>query len=153
MFMKVVEHELFITVKYHQLSITQFRRFVYTYRKSANNRPAWISAPLKGGSRHKNRCMARALSFLIRYFSTCYTLHRCTSRSALAPNPPNERYKRFCKIEEMCVITAKGDKFLMIWWQNRWRCQHTSVLALWVRSLSLSLLRLSQGYFLLWIAR
>ena len=31
---------------------------------------------IKGGSRHKNWCMARVLSFLIRYFSNYYTLHR-----------------------------------------------------------------------------
>ena len=30
----------------------------------------------KGGSRLKNWCMARVLSFLIRYFSNYYTLHR-----------------------------------------------------------------------------
>ena len=30
----------------------------------------------KGGSRHKNWCMAKVLGFLIRYFSNYYTLHR-----------------------------------------------------------------------------
>ena len=43
---------------------------------------------LKGGSRHKNRCMTRALSFLIRYFSTYYTLHRSDLTVRAAPLDP-----------------------------------------------------------------
>ena len=37
----------------------------------------------KSGRRHKNWCMPRVLSFLIRYFSNYYTLHRSDSLSCL----------------------------------------------------------------------
>ena len=40
---------------------------------------------LKGGSRHQNWCMARVLSFLIRYFSNYYTLHRSDLAAPLDP--------------------------------------------------------------------
>ena len=43
---------------------------------------------LKGGSRHKNLCMSRALSFLIRYFSNYYTLHRSVLAARAAPLDP-----------------------------------------------------------------
>ena len=47
----------------------------------------WISSP-KGRSRHKNWCMARFLSFLIRYFSNYYTLHRSDLAARAAPLDP-----------------------------------------------------------------
>ena len=40
---------------------------------------------IKGGSRHRDCCMARALSFLIRYFSNYYTLHRSDLAARAAP--------------------------------------------------------------------
>ena len=43
---------------------------------------------IKGGSRHKNWCMARVLSFLIRYFSNYYTLHRSDLAAWAAPLDP-----------------------------------------------------------------
>ena len=39
----------------------------------------------KGGSGHKNLCMARVLSFLIRYFSNYFTLHRSDLAARAAP--------------------------------------------------------------------
>ena len=42
----------------------------------------------KGGSRHKNWCMARVLSFLIRYFCNYYTLHRSDLAALAAPLDP-----------------------------------------------------------------
>ena len=42
----------------------------------------------KGGSKHKNWCMARVLSFLIRYFSNYYTLHRSDLAARAAPLDP-----------------------------------------------------------------
>ena len=42
----------------------------------------------KGGSRHRDCCMARALSFLIRYFSNYYTLHRSDLAARAAPLDP-----------------------------------------------------------------
>ena len=42
----------------------------------------------KGGSRHKNWCMARVLSYLIRYFSNYYTLHRSDLAAWAAPLDP-----------------------------------------------------------------
>ena len=44
--------------------------------------------PIKGGSRLKNVCMARALSFFIRYFSNYYTLHRSDLAAQAAPLDP-----------------------------------------------------------------
>ena len=44
-----------------------------------------IHAVHKGGSRHKNWCMARVLSFIIRYFSNYYTLHRSDLAARAAP--------------------------------------------------------------------
>ena len=44
-----------------------------------------LKALFKGGSRHKNWCMARVLSFLIRYFSNYYTLHRSDLAARAAP--------------------------------------------------------------------
>ena len=51
----------------------------------------------KGGSRHKNWCMARVLSFLIRYFSNYYTLHRSDLAARAAPLDP--RLHTFVKIQ------------------------------------------------------
>ena len=42
----------------------------------------------KGGSRLKNWCMARVLSFLIRYFNNYYTLHRSDLAALAAPLDP-----------------------------------------------------------------
>ena len=42
----------------------------------------------KGGSRHKNWCIARVLSFLIKYFSNYYTLHRSDLAARAAPLDP-----------------------------------------------------------------
>ena len=42
----------------------------------------------KGGSRHKNWCMARVLSYLIRYFSNYYTIHRSDLAAWAAPLDP-----------------------------------------------------------------
>ena len=42
----------------------------------------------KGGSRHRDCCMARALSFLIRYFSNYFTLHRSDLAARAAPLDP-----------------------------------------------------------------
>ena len=42
----------------------------------------------KGGSRHKNLCMARVLSFLIRYFINYFTLHRSDLAARAAPLDP-----------------------------------------------------------------
>ena len=48
----------------------------------------------KGGSRHKNWCMARVLSFLIRYFSNYYTLHRSDLAAWAAPLDPRLNWHR-----------------------------------------------------------
>ena len=55
--------------------------------------PSWICTLLfhsqsKGGFRYENWCMARALSFLIRYFSNYYTLHRSDLAARAAPLDP-----------------------------------------------------------------
>ena len=42
----------------------------------------------KGGSRHKNWCMARVLSFLIKYFSNYCTLHGSDLAARAAPLDP-----------------------------------------------------------------
>ena len=42
----------------------------------------------KGGSRHKNWCMAWVLNFLIRYFSNYYLLHRSDLAAWAAPLDP-----------------------------------------------------------------
>ena len=42
----------------------------------------------KGGSRHKNCCMARVLSYLIRNFNNYYTLHRSDLAARAAPLDP-----------------------------------------------------------------
>ena len=47
-----------------------------------------FSSVIKGGSRHKNWCMVRALSFLIRYFSNYYTLLRSDLAARAAPLDP-----------------------------------------------------------------
>ena len=48
-----------------------------------------IIVPLiKGGSRHKNWCMAWVLNFLIRYFSNYYILHRSDLAAWAAPLDP-----------------------------------------------------------------
>ena len=51
----------------------------------------------KGGSRHKNWCMARVLPFLIRYFSNYYTLHRSDLAARAAPLDPRLLFI-ICKI-------------------------------------------------------
>ena len=47
---------------------------------------------LKSGSRHKNWCIARVLSFLIRYFSNYYTLHRSDLAARAASLDPRLMY-------------------------------------------------------------
>ena len=42
----------------------------------------------KGGSRHKNWCMAKVLGFLIRHFSNYYTLHHSDLAARAAPLDP-----------------------------------------------------------------
>ena len=42
----------------------------------------------KGGSRHKNWCMERVLSFLIRYFSNYFTFHRSDLAARAPPLDP-----------------------------------------------------------------
>ena len=46
----------------------------------------------KGGSRLKNLCMTRVLSFLIRYFNNYYTLHRSDLAARAAPLEPRLNY-------------------------------------------------------------
>ena len=53
-----------------------------------------LSRLFKGGSRHKNWCMARVLSFLIRYFSNYYTLHRSDLAARAAPLDPRLKHTR-----------------------------------------------------------
>ena len=48
----------------------------------------WFHGQPKGGSRHKNWCMARFLSFLIRHFSNYYTLHRSDLAARATPLDP-----------------------------------------------------------------
>ena len=43
---------------------------------------------IKSGSRLKNLCMARVLSFLIKYFSNYFTLHRSDLAARAAPLDP-----------------------------------------------------------------
>ena len=68
--------------------------------ENCSNGSLWYSQSLsrakassKGGSRHKNWCMARVLGFLIRYFSNYYTLHRSDLAARAAPLDP--RLSRF----------------------------------------------------------
>ena len=51
---------------------------------------AWLTFgnTVKVGSRHKNWCMTRVLSFLIRYFSNYYTLHRSDLAARATPLDP-----------------------------------------------------------------
>ena len=49
----------------------------------------------KGGSRLKNWCMARVLSFLIRYFSNYYTLHRSDLAAQAAPLDPRLTHRLY----------------------------------------------------------
>ena len=46
----------------------------------------------KGGSSHKNWCVAKVLGFLIRYFSNYYTLHRSDLAARAAPLDPRLMY-------------------------------------------------------------
>ena len=52
----------------------------------------------KGGSRHKNWCKARVFSFLIRYFSNYYTLHRSDLTARAAPLDPRLYWWLFKRI-------------------------------------------------------
>ena len=70
---------------YHQLAFPEFsHKFWHT---SWNFH--WYSQWTKGGSRLKNWCMVRVLSFLIRYFSNYYTLHRSDLAARAAPLDPS----------------------------------------------------------------
>ena len=64
----------------------------------------------KGGSRHKNWCMARVLSFLIRYFSNYYTLHRSDLAARAASLDPRLDHQIQCKTKMYWfLITLKSD--------------------------------------------
>ena len=69
----------------------------------------------KGGSRHKNWCMARVLSFLIRYFSNYYTLHRSDLAARAAPLDPRLK----TSINRIMVRNEKDQKVtIMIFDRN-----------------------------------
>ena len=63
----------------------------------------------KGGSRHKNWCMARVLSFLIRYFSNHYTLHRSDLAARAAPLDPRlihlARFFGFARTRKLILMS------------------------------------------------
>ena len=56
-------------------------------------------AGYKGGSRHKNWCMARVLSFLIRYFSNYYTLLRSDLAARVAPLDLRLGYRNYIGVD------------------------------------------------------
>ena len=58
----------------------------------------------KGGSRHKNLCMARALGFLIRYFSNYYTLHRSDLAARAAPLDPRLEFSNFFPCDALSFL-------------------------------------------------
>ena len=60
---------------------------------------------VKGGSRHKNWCMARVLSFLISFFSNYYTLHRSDLAARAAPLDPRLFVMKFLVQGSNKIIT------------------------------------------------
>ena len=70
----------------------------------------------KGGSSHKNWCMAKVLGFLIRYFSNYYTLHRSDLAARAAPLDPRLTYLS-CKDVRYCV---RWDLFICFWIYQRY---------------------------------
>ena len=65
-----------------QLTISQFSKQEKTIHGNSRKKGS------KGGSRHKNWCMAWVLNFLIRYFSNYYILHRSDLAAWAAPLDP-----------------------------------------------------------------
>ena len=67
----------------------------------------------KGGSRHRDCFMARALGFLIRYFSNYYTLHRSDLAARAAPLDPRLSLLEICNAQKMSFsIIPRRTKYL-----------------------------------------
>ena len=87
----------------------------------------------KGESRHKNLCMARVLSFLIRYFSNFYTLHRSDLAAQAAPLDPRLEWIWRSNLQnlifswqvlhEKMKIKFQVSKYCLRWMQKIWRGQ------------------------------
>ena len=78
-----------------------------TYKKTTYKKKKIVNKPkiyFKGGSRLKNWCMARVLTFLIRYFSNYYTLYRSDLAARAAPLDP--RLIFIIKMIKTDVLTA-----------------------------------------------
>ena len=73
------------------LLLNQLDRYVFLQNAEA----------LKGGSRLKNWCMVRVLSFLIRYFSNYYTLHRSDLAARAAPLDPRLSTLDFTRLSKI----------------------------------------------------
>ena len=73
-----------LTRNYPKIHLKITPKFIQS-EKAISGKHSYIN---KGGSRHKNWCMARVLGFLIRYFSNYYTLHRSDLAARAAPLDP-----------------------------------------------------------------
>ena len=78
----------------------------------------------KCGSRHKNWCMARVLSFLIRYFSNYYTLHRSDLAARAAIPQYLKRSISWIRIE---LQFRRGCTFYIFHFIAIWLWRHKSL--------------------------
>ena len=76
---------------------------------------------VKGGSRHKIWCMARVLSFLIRYFSNYYTLHHSDLAARAAPLDPRLRVMLIVVWSIDNVFWMRVETSLFIIFLRKWK--------------------------------
>ena len=88
----------------------------------ASMRQKRTRAICKGGSRHKNWCIARVLSFLKRYFSNYYTLLRSDLAARAAPLDPRLIWHcTGCNQKKFCYLHK---------WRNNHQIPYQSFVAL-----------------------
>ena len=77
---------------------------------------------LKGGSSHKNWCMAKVLGFLIRYFSNYYTLHRSDLAARAAPLDPRLRTESIILVQlfKSSIERMMEKHTVFLWYLNAW---------------------------------
>ena len=90
------------------MSVTTGLYLTYNSRAGYRNYTRVGLGGVKGGSSHKNLCMTRVLSFLIRYFSNYYTLHRSDLAARAAPLDPRLGGLVY-KVALSCLTTEPRD--------------------------------------------
>ena len=85
----------------------------------------------KGGSRHKNWCTARVLSFLIRYFSNYYGVYSIASARAAPLDPRLDSSQAFIGIKWQIVngslfekINIKRSRFVLTKFTFQQKCSY-----------------------------